>query len=294
MLKHAQVAGMVSWQPPALRASSGWRRGFTLVELLVVIAIIGVLVALLLPAVQAAREAARRSQCSNNLKQIGLAMHNYVDVHKVFPAGSFPDTKVNAWPMLLPFIEQTTVWNTWDFKLNTNDTSTVNTEAKNTIISTYLCPSTTRTSPTTTDGGGGARHNYATNNGTKHLHSTDQANWDGICNYGSRLGLSHVTDGTSNVFMAGEKRIKREETWHVDPDGPYWRWGVYGGRLCKLPINEAVTSKSDANGNFGSEHVGGAQFAMCDASVHFVSETIDLTLFQNLGSRADGKPAMLP
>lgn len=294
MLKDIHVAGVVPWSPSGWRFSRSWRRGFTLVELLVVIAIIGVLVALLLPAVQAAREAARRSQCSNNLKQIGLAMHNYVDVHKVFPAGSFPDTKVNAWPMLLPFIEQSTVYDTWDFTLNTNDTSTVNTEAKNTIISTYICPSTTRTAPHTTDGGGGARHNYATNNGTRHLHSTNQTNWDGICNYGSRIGLNHITDGTSNVFMAGEKRIKREETWHVDPDGPYWRWGVYGGRLAKLPINESITSKDDSNGNFGSEHVGGAQLLMCDASAHFVSETIDLTLFQNLGSRNDGNPATLP
>ncbi|TVS20773.1 MAG: DUF1559 domain-containing protein, partial [Planctomycetaceae bacterium] len=84
------------------------RRGFTLVELLVVIAIIGVLVALLLPAVQAAREAARRSQCSNNLKQIGLAMHNYADVHKAFPPAAMTvgQHSATAFVFILPFIEQ--------------------------------------------------------------------------------------------------------------------------------------------------------------------------------------------
>src|SRR6056297_1076372 len=94
------------------------RRGFTLVELLVVIAIIGILVALLLPAVQAAREAARRMQCGNNLKQMALAMHNYHDTHKAFPFSYMIDPSnlnVQSWgTRLLPFIEQSAIYDRWD------------------------------------------------------------------------------------------------------------------------------------------------------------------------------------
>jgi len=278
------------------RPSSRCNSAFTLIELLVVIAIIAVLVALLLPAVQQAREAARRSQCKNNLKQVGLAMHNYLDVHRVFPAGSFSVTTVNAWPMLLPFVDQTNVWKEWTFNMatNGNNTASTNSVAKNAIISVYICPSNDRVTKVTTESGGGSLHDYATNNGTINLHSDNPNNWTGISNYQSNLGLRHISDGMSNVLMIGEKRTVRSETWNSNPDGPYWRWGVFGGRLAKLSINEATTNKSDSNANFGSFHAGGAQFAMCDGSVHFISENIDLTLYQNLGNRSDGTPVNFP
>src|ERR1700678_2359797 len=116
-------------------------RGFTLVELLVVIAIIGVIVALLLPAVQAAREAARRSQCTNNLQQICLGMHHYYDAHNKLPFGSSYNPKVTGtWcAFLLPFIEEQSTYNLFDFGHALFDSS--NQAAVTTIVSTYICPS---------------------------------------------------------------------------------------------------------------------------------------------------------
>ena len=121
------------------------RRGFTLVELLVVIAIIGVLVALLLPAVQAAREAARRAQCMNNVKQFGLAIANHVSAKKdALPPGMTQETGpyrgVTFWVYLLPYLEQQTVYAQWDFKNLANNSLNANSPAA-TPIATLLCPS---------------------------------------------------------------------------------------------------------------------------------------------------------
>ncbi len=119
------------------------RNGFTLVELLVVIAIIGILVGLLLPAVQAAREAARRMHCSNNLKQIGLAMHNYESAFKRFPSGNLagPSFSVglSAHARLLPYMEQTSMYNMVDFNVAYNHAN--NNAARMQNVATYICPS---------------------------------------------------------------------------------------------------------------------------------------------------------
>src|SRR5687767_6993146 len=119
------------------------RQAFTLVELLVVIAIIGVLVALLLPAVQAAREASRRMQCSNNLKQIALALHNYHDVHKTFPPAYIPDADgkpMHSWRVLiLPYIEQQPLFTQYDFNEPWNGPN--NSRLANISIPVYHCPS---------------------------------------------------------------------------------------------------------------------------------------------------------
>lgn len=148
-----------------------WVRGFTLIELLVVIAIIAVLIALLLPAVQQAREAARRTQCKNNLKQIGLAIHNYHDTFKYFPInlmsrrGGGQLNLPGNWPavgwlaMALPYIDQAPLYNTINFsdpnRVVTNSSQASNIAARRTVISAYLCPSNPQQNKLTNGAEGG-------------------------------------------------------------------------------------------------------------------------------------------
>lgn len=207
------------------------RRGFTLIELLVVIAIIAVLVALLLPAVQQAREAARRSSCKNNLKQIGLALHNYHDTHSVFPQGNYGMTN-NAWPfrdgtnwrtMILPFMDQAPLYNQLNFD-NVNATFNGNDYTGNEVliglkIETFLCPSSVL-NPFDTGGNnaaGGLNHHYAgiqgaarpipgldPNKGTRdcgHGWSCD----NGILFSNESTKMAKVVDGTSNTIIVAEQ-----------------------------------------------------------------------------------------
>jgi prepilin-type N-terminal cleavage/methylation domain-containing protein/prepilin-type processing-associated H-X9-DG protein len=187
------------------------RRGFTLIELLVVIAIIGVLIALLLPAVQSAREAARRAQCVNNLKQIGLALHNYHDTNKVFPLSRYGNFSVHS--RILPYMEQTVVFNAINFSGTWNSTSTgydPNGTARATTVSSFLCPS----DPQGQLPAGYAGNNYRSCEGSMFLFgysTTDTTN----VNYGMPApnglffsadvyGMSDATDGTSNTALFSE------------------------------------------------------------------------------------------
>jgi prepilin-type N-terminal cleavage/methylation domain-containing protein/prepilin-type processing-associated H-X9-DG protein len=213
------------------------RRGFTLIELLVVIAIIAVLIALLLPAVQAAREAARRAHCVNNLKQIGLGLHNYVSTHDCLPPGGFSayDPKANngnnsgasQHARLLPYIEQQALYNAWNQNLTVNNDVApgngigpyANATATTARINTYLCPSDTppawklSSASTPLPNFAAPGNNYFASVGSSLEFTTRQTGGppNGPFSYVGEIGkicrLSDLTDGTTNTIGFGEWRI---------------------------------------------------------------------------------------
>ncbi|MCH2115732.1 MAG: DUF1559 domain-containing protein [Pirellulales bacterium] len=289
------------------------RSAFTLVELLVVIAIIGVLVALLLPAVQAAREAARRTHCANNLKQIGLAFQVDHDTYNALPnGGEFAATrtwcgnspcnfKTQAWSwgyQILPFIEQQQLWQNKDDEL-----------VAATPVGAYFCPS--RRPPTVLAGGywasthlPRAQADYAGNGGT-FTHSTPWLDWGKVDGVVIRMGnglinMAKLIDGTSNTLLVGEKRMNlRFMLTDQQPDdndgyvGGYQddvvRSGGYPPEADHDVPKYTLQSRIPGTLQFGSSHSGGAQFVMADASVHLISFTVDPETFRRLASRNDGE-----
>jgi prepilin-type N-terminal cleavage/methylation domain-containing protein/prepilin-type processing-associated H-X9-DG protein len=303
------------------------RRAFTLVELLVVIAIIGVLVALLLPAVQAAREAARRTQCSNNLKQLSLAVHNYHDTHRVFPSGSLTSTQTNyssgtwcrtgqvahsraPWTVLiLPFIEKTAQHDLFDFSTQFTSTSNVPGTAVNhaqfaTNNSSYQCPSDANSKQTNNNicyfgvQGGGTTPNCTSQTAARVFFV------NGVLFHNSEIGFRDVRDGTTNVFMIGETKYGLTRGGRADGFHGGWAaaskldgWGMpLVLAAAMLPINSfpddggRVDTLNWQTRLFGSFHPGGCNFALCDASVRFVAETIDLAVYQQVAVRDDRLP----
>jgi prepilin-type N-terminal cleavage/methylation domain-containing protein/prepilin-type processing-associated H-X9-DG protein len=281
-------------------------RGFTLVELLVVIAIIGILVGLLLPAVQAAREAARRMQCSNNLKQLGLAAHNYHDSHRKFPLGQhlFGNTAggiarglgYNWSYALLPYIEQGNLYNQFNNQRPVfENTATRNGALAGTPLASFSCPSDTK--PPTIDLTSEAIRPAATssykavngayNNGYSSLTNSDPNAFNGTFERDSRAvyGINNLTDGTSNTVIFAETKwgmnaSKRTRTYIYGASDPTTTWAS-GASECSFvngqtAMNWVITvATSSANRTAGSFHSGGAQFAFGDGSVHFLSENID-------------------
>jgi len=290
-------AGAGGWRGRPIAGQRGRHRGFTLVELLVVIAIIGVLVSLLLPAVQAAREAARRTQCQNQLKQMSLGFHNHHDVHLSFATGGqdyySARTFTNGKPevvarqgwgwlyQLLPYIEQQ---NLWDLPTDS--------QVQSSPVKTYYCP--TRRQPSVV--GTRAVNDYAGNAGL--YTSTGYAWGDGyngciVRNNRAPIGFQSITDGTANTILVGEKRLDRLAmgTAQCDDNEGYtsgWDWDVVRwGNTPPLPDRRGF---DQCEVLFGALHPGGVNFGLADGSVRFISYTVDATTFQRLCARDDGNP----
>ncbi|MBL8815387.1 MAG: DUF1559 domain-containing protein [Planctomyces sp.] len=302
------------------------KRGFTLIELLVVIAIIAILIALLLPAVQQAREAARRTQCKNNLKQLGIALHNYHDTFGVFPYGF--DEREALWTvMILPQIEQgnlyaTIIWQeggagNWDADGSPNEV------ACGTVLEAFRCPSMPLSPrdnngipnrvPVSYRGVAGALiasddlSTRPTGYNTAAFRALEEANLDGMFYGCSRINMRDITDGTSNTIMVGESRTseytkdgQQMDYWQFgSPQTGGWVLGGIGGTEYSEGLGSAVV-KINANLDpnyhgvlmemaFGSYHVGGAQFTLADGSARFISENVDLGVYRSLATRAGGE-----
>ncbi len=206
-------------------------QGFTLIELLVVIAIIAVLIALLLPAVQAAREAARRIQCVNNLKQIGLAAHNYHSINNVFPPAvfSFASGNTNLWGQtarLIPHLEQNALYNSINFSLGVKDPGV--TTVVQTQINAFLCPSDfdqMSSATNTNDFVGYARINYQANGGndtgTLNATLTTETN-NGVFIAFKTIGLNAITDGSSNTALFSERLLGDGDPTKVSVPGDWF------------------------------------------------------------------------
>ncbi len=278
------------------------RRGFTLIELLVVIAIIAILIALLLPAVQQAREAARRTQCRNNLKQIGLALHNYESAHGVFPPGVLGDNgstaaaqKLHTWMTLtLPFLDQAPLYQQYNFDVRFDDA--FNKTAVAMRINTFLCPSVP--SPTTTSPFG--LTTYVGNAGSL------PGNNDGLLYPLSKLTFRDVVDGTSSTLLVGETALSMGG-WAqgaVNAGGgggggggggssagfgrSVMRWWSCAAACAKPGINPPLTTCSsgcEQQFQFSSRHTGGAHFHYADGHGGFVSENIDVNVLRALTTR---------
>jgi prepilin-type N-terminal cleavage/methylation domain-containing protein/prepilin-type processing-associated H-X9-DG protein len=281
---------------PTVAPCRSRKRGFTLIELLVVIAIIAVLIALLLPAVQQAREAARRTQCKNNLKQIGLAFHNYHDTFRVLPDGGNDDG--SGWPcsaccsannrgewnwmfQILPMIEQANL-----------TTVAADSTIYRTPINTYFCP--TRRSPAVY--GSSAKSDYAGNAG------------DGMTNYNgavirrsckNSIDFATFVDGTSNTLLVGEKQTNIKNFGGSGGDNePFvnsgWdqdeiRWGAIGNNPMS-DLDHPAEPPTFWSGRFGSSHSGAFNVVMVDGAVRSISYNVDAENFRRACVRNDLLP----
>jgi prepilin-type N-terminal cleavage/methylation domain-containing protein len=305
------------------------RRGFTLVELLVVIAIIGVLVALLLPAVQSAREAARRMSCGNNLKQFGVAIHNYHDTHRYFPISiaynvsgprATPQPNGKGWILsILPQLEQPALFaqfepgfsGAFNISAGTGLGNFACRPAMKTRIKVVECPSDRQSPRIATTQAQWPNVEVAQTNykgvigdtrmgGAASIHQGTEPDCHNTvgCNglfyrnsYQDQVRMAVITDGTAQTFMVGE-----DVPFHNIHSAAYFANGDYAS--CHAPLNYFPKPPTPAvwqnTISFRSYHPAGAQFCMADGSVHFIAQNINHALYRQLSTKAGGETVQVP
>lgn len=321
------------------------KRAFTLVELLVVIAILGVLVALLLPAIQSARESARRSQCVSNLKQLGVSLHNYEGSKKCLPGVGLPPTvsgQQSQWAFsvqakILPYLEDQALHGLIDFKqplmLGSGGTQVINPaqrEVVKKVVSLLLCPSDTQEPLFDANDAKWAGTNYMVNAGTGTPVYALTAKLDGLFWYLSDVKFARITDGLSNTLLMSEALLGNNvTTMSMAPIDPVRQYASFGGSgvisdtICQAcdrwagtrgsawiwgrEFNTAFYTYTVPNykgwdcarsgaGWFAarSMHAGGLNVLVCDGSVSFVSDDIELTVWRALSTREGAESVRLP
>jgi len=297
------------------------RRGFTLIELLVVIAIIAVLIALLLPAVQQAREAARRTQCKNNMKQLGLAIHNYHDTHNILPpaainpgihvTGNLPYTSnceeecrnITGYLLLLPFLDQAPLYNRLDFSRPMGQAQRSGTgpathqgDVTNVTLQMFLCPSdVTYADPNNVAGTGsyavtnGRRTNYAFAEhsamyAVAQFYTAVTSTAKGAWGINGAARMRDFSDGTSNTMVMIETPMRKAQSSSF---GPYWNAWVYTQSI--VPANGINKPYSETDPRpyawgAGSQHEGGVHILMGDGATRFLSENINMDIVRGLVS----------
>lgn len=266
------------------------RHGFTLIEVIVVITIIGVLTALLVPAVQQAREAARRVQCRNHLKQIGLALHNYNELHGAFPIGNVPRTYYAFQSLILPQLDHLGLYNSISFTAGKNcfewKAALPNSQDPgNVVISVFGCPSDPNSNSRKDTGSGiHVPTNFLGVAGSSPIEC------DGALYSGSCVSFRDIVDGTSTTLLSGERGIPRllNRGWTI------CAFGINGDGMTDNVLSTIQGLHPGAadgfhNGHFWSYHAGATQFVFADGSVRALSYSIDDQVFQSLASRAGGE-----
>jgi len=288
------------------RAMRTKRSGFTLIELLVVIAIIAILIGLLLPAVQKVREAANRMKCSNNLKQVGLAMHNYHDTFERFPTANSP-VFGSAFTAILPFVEQDNIRRVYND--SRPPTAPPNTSVTGLPVKIYICPSMqkppTHLSAYTTHyasygaciGSNDAWIAPAPDNGA--IVRSNATGSTTIVSTGTRF--ADMTDGTSSTIMVGEMGFQLKDymftsgtfAGSVRGGNTSWAFGYasYSFGSTKIMLNTIAppTSATDRLQSFRSDHAHGGNFLFCDGSVTFLRNSINVDTYRALGTRDAGE-----
>jgi prepilin-type N-terminal cleavage/methylation domain-containing protein/prepilin-type processing-associated H-X9-DG protein len=317
---------MSGHSPSSIRDSQS---GFTLVELLVVITIIGILIALLLPAVQAARGAARRMQCSNNLKQIGLALLNYESTSGAFPPGGLVVGSIHPsswWVRILAYAEQNSIYDSYKYSDGgwAGDSGNLNhTLLYNKHFAFMYCPSSSlpwsvcNTATPSHAESHIASATYAGISGATDHHTTKYLKCCDVWGYVSLggsiipdqcVGISQITDGTSNTIVVGEQSDwltpevdARADCGHGFAMGASLTYGGTANRIFNLtsvryPINMKSSESDSVGRNCGpnspiqSAHADGAHTLFADGSVQFLSESLNLAVLFNLANRDDNNP----